>query len=351
MTFKKFINILAFILVALFLYGIVQKRFFSLEGQPHVRIYTTRDKEGLKKITDTFFEETGIKTIIVTDTPTALVTKMEREGPKSPADVFLTADIGSIIQAKKAGQLQPLPADGVNSDAVSPPFRDEEKYWVGVSKWARLIFYAKDKLSPGHMVNYEDMANPEWQGRLLASPSHTLPNQAFIASMVAKQGMQKTNVWIKGMVANFARSPKGSDLDQLQALLKGKGDIALANTFDYIALLQLHAADKFTPVEEKVGIIFPDQQGKGVHINISSVGITAKALHVEEAKKFIAFLLSGKGQGLYSETYHEYPVVASVASPGALQIFGKFKEDTGTLAVFPEYLPPVVSYAEHNGWE
>src|SRR5690606_19251772 len=162
-----------------------------------------------------------------------LTERLKAEGDSSPADLILTVDAGRLIEAREAGVLQPV-EDKTLEAAIPPQYRDPEGYWFAVSVRARPIMYSVERVKPSELSTYEDLADPKWKGRICIRSSGNIYNQSMLAAMIANIGAEKTEQWAKGLVANFARTPKGGDRDQIKAVAAGECDIAIANTY-YLA--------------------------------------------------------------------------------------------------------------------
>jgi iron(III) transport system substrate-binding protein len=313
-----------------------------------VNIYSSRQEALIKPLLDQFSEQTGIKVNLVSGADDALISRLQLEGDKSPADLLITADAGRLHRAKEAGLFQPLQSQVVHN-LVPAKLRDADDMWVGLTLRARPIFYAKGRLNPDEIKTYSDLTSEQWAGRICVRSSSNIYNQSLIASMIETEGEESALAFAKGLVENFARPPAGGDTDQLKAAAAGVCDIAIANTYYFGRLLiSDKASDQL--VAERLGVIWPNQQGRGTHVNISGIGLTRASENVDEAMQLIEFMLTPEAQTWYSDVNSEYPVVEGVAPSDALKGLGVFKADSINLTVLGENNQRAVELMDKAGW-
>ncbi|MCH8537068.1 MAG: extracellular solute-binding protein [Alkalimonas sp.] len=289
-----------------------------------VNVYSARQEELIKPVLDQFSEQTGIRVNLITGNADELITRMASEGRNSPADLLITTDVGRLYRAKQQQLLQPLQSDFLH-EQIPAHLRDEAGYWFGLTVRARPILYAADRVDPATLSGLQDLTAAEWRGRICVRSSSHIYNQSLVASRLAHQGVEATEQWVRGLVANFARPPRGGDRDQIRALAAGVCDIALANTY-YLASMVNDPRDQAAASQIKV--FWPDQDAAGAHINISGAGISAHAPNPTAARQLLEFMLQEQTQQWYAEANHEYPVRTDVAYSETLQQFGTFKADT-----------------------
>jgi len=313
-----------------------------------VNLYSARKEELIKPLLDRFTTDTGIQVNLVTGKADALLKRLETEGRNSPADLFITTDAGRLYRAKVAGVLQAVQSDALEA-AVPAHLRDPEGQWYGLSLRARPIFYVKDRVKPDEIATYEDLTDPKWKGRICIRSSDNIYNQSLVASMIVTDGEAATETWAKGLVSNFARPPKGGDRDQIKAAAAGLCDLAVANTYYYGMMLdggdpaQREAADQ-------LAILWPNQDGRGTHVNVSGVGLTAAAKNRENAVRLMEYLVSAEAQQWYAETNHEYPVREGVSWSPTLEAWGRFKADDLNLSLLGERNADAVMLMDRAGW-
>ncbi len=313
-----------------------------------VNVYSARQEVLILPLLDRFTERTGITVNIVSAKADALLARLQREGINSPADVFLTTDAGRLARAKEAGLLQP--AQSVRLEELVPAtYRDPEGYWFGISLRARPIIYAKDRVKPSELSTYADLTSPKWAGRICVRSSTSVYNQSMLAAMVVRQGVESAEHWARGLVANFARDPQGGDRDQIRAVAAGECDVALANTY-YLAGLAKSKDKADRQAAEKVAIFWPDQDGHGVHVNVSGAGVAKFAPNQRNAVKLLEFLIGEEAQGIYASVVNEYPVVTGAPVADIVASWGTFKADDLNLATLGTYNGAAVRVADRSGW-
>jgi len=313
-----------------------------------VNLYSARKEELIKPLLDRFTSETGIRVNLVTGKADALLKRLETEGRNSPADLFLTTDAGRLHRAKAAGVLQPTESAELDA-AVPANLRDPDGQWFGLSLRARPIFYVKDRVRPDEIASYEDLADPKWKGRICIRSSDNIYNQSLVASMIVSKGEMATESWAKGLVSNFARPPKGGDRDQIKAAAAGLCDLAVANTYYYGMMLDSgDAADR--DAAAKLAILWPNQDDRGTHVNVSGIGLTASSINKDNAIRLMEFLANPASQHWYAETNHEYPVREGVDWSPTLESWGKFKADELNLSLLGERNADAVMLMDRAGW-
>ena len=313
-----------------------------------LNVYSARKEALIKPILDEFSEATGVKVNLVTGGADALISRMQSEGQFSPADVLITTDVGRLVRAKQLGVTQ-ANVDEVVSNNVPSHLRDEDAHWTSLTLRARPIMYAKDRVDPASLSGMQGLTSEEWKNRICIRSSNNIYNQSMVSGMIQNQGEAKTLEWAKGLVANFARTPKGGDRDQIKAVVAGECDIAIANTY-YLAGM-LNADDEETrKIAQQVAVFWPDQEGVGAHVNISGVSIAKHANNIEQAKALIRFMLSDKAQAWYAETNHEYPVKASAKWSKTLEEMGKFKAQDVSLTKVGETNAKALMLMDNAGW-
>ena len=322
----------------------------STDDGKSVNIYSARKEALILPILERFRDQTGIEFSLVTGKADALLKRLRMEGEASPADVFITVDAGRLHRAKEAGVLQKIGSESIDA-AVPAHLRDADGFWVALSKRARTIIYARDRVDATALSTYEGLADPTWKGRICIRSSGNIYNQSLVASMIEASGVEQTEAWAEGLVGNFARPPAGGDTDQLRAVAAGECDVAVANTY-YFGRLAASSKEEDQAVAAALKVFWPNQgEGdRGVHMNVSGVGITASAQNRESAIRLLEFLVSPEAQTWYAEVNHEYPVVPGVAASETLESFGAFKEDTLNLTALGANNRQAVELMDRAGW-
>ncbi|NCC29633.1 MAG: Fe(3+) ABC transporter substrate-binding protein [Gammaproteobacteria bacterium] len=314
-----------------------------------VNLYSARKEELIKPLLDRFTEQTDIKVNMVTDKAETLLKRLESEGINSPADLLVTVDAGNLYRAKEAGVTQPIDSQ-VLVEAIPEAYRDPEGHWFGLSLRARPILYVEGKVDPTDLSTYEALADPAWKGRICIRSSDNIYNQSMVASMIAADGPEATEAWAKGLVANMARPPKGGDRDQIAAAAAGQCDIAIANTY-YLAGMLTSGDPSQVEAAEVMRVFWPNQDGRGAHVNVSGVAMTHSAKNKDAAVKLAEFLVGPESQAWYAEVNGEYPVIADAQISDLLKSWGEFKADDLQLSKLGEFGPDAVRLMDRAGWK
>lgn len=335
---------------ALFIALLTSTQAFKAEAAEtaEVNVYSARKTELIEPLLKDFTAETGIKVNLITGKDDALIKRLKVEGKGSPADVLITVDAGRLYRAKDAGLLQSVNSEAL-SIAVPENLRDSDKQWFGISLRARPIFYVKGKVDPKELSTYEALTDKKWKGRVCIRSSSNIYNQSLVGSMIEANGLEATEKWAKAFVANFARPPAGGDTDQLKAAAAGVCDIAVANTYYYGRLIKSNKVDN-NAVADKLAIFWPNQAGRGAHVNVSGIGVTKVAKNKANAVKLMEFLVSNEAQAWYAKTNNEYPVIGDGAIDPVLASWGKFKKDDIGLTTLGENNRKAVELMDRAGW-
>lgn len=288
-----------------------------------VNIYTSRHYDTDLALYEDFTRTSGIKVNRIEADADALIERIQSEGEFSPADLFITVDAGRLWRAEEAGILAPVDSP-VLKERIPANLRDPGNRWFGLTTRARIIIFNKAKGQPQGLANYEDLARPEFRGRICMRSSSSTYNIALLASMIAHDGEAKAGDWAKGVVANFKRAPQGNDMSNIEAVAAGECDISLVNTY-YLARFDTPEKRK---VLDAVGVIFPNQATTGTHVNMSGAGVVATAPNRENAVKFLEYLSSEKAQQYLANGNNEYPAAKGVAPTSAVEALGTFRADT-----------------------
>jgi iron(III) transport system substrate-binding protein len=315
-----------------------------------LNLYSSRHYQSDEALYANFTKATGIKINRIDGKEDELIQRIRREGAASPADVFITVDAANLQAADEAGLFAPMQSRLIAS-RIPAQFRGTEDRWFGFSYRARAIFYNKDRVKPADVQTYADLAAPRFKGQLCVRSGGHVYNRSLVASIIYHQGDDKAADWAQGLVANLARAPKGGDTDQIRAVAAGECDVALSNHYYYARLM---ASDKPADQEvvRRVGIVFPDQAGKGTHVNISGGGMLKTAPNKAAAQAFLEYLTSDEAQAYFANGNNEWPVVPTVklANP-YLDKLGKFKVDTLRAGALAQYTPKAQRLIDQVGWK
>lgn len=339
----KFLKLLALAVLAACASPSSQKEEKSTPGE--LNVYTNRYYDADQIALDRFTKETGIKINLVKAGADELISRLEMEGDNSPADVFITVDAAKLNRAKELGLFQPVDANTSNK----PEFIDEDKQWHGITFRARVIAYDKTDVNETELSTYEDLADPKWDDKVIIRSSGSAYNQSLLSSMIHASGRDAAKEWAQGIANNMVREPKGGDRDQIKAMASGIGDVAIVNTY-YVGLLLNSENEEEVKAGKSVGIFFPNQDGRGAHINISGIGVTKNAPNKENAIKLIEFLTSEEIQKFYASNSFEYPVHQTVAPDSTVAEWGAFKTDNLDFAKKTNMNEEAVKIFDEVGW-
>jgi iron(III) transport system substrate-binding protein len=292
--------------------------------QQVVNIYSARHYQTDEAMYANFTKETGIKINRLDGKEEELVERIKNEGASSPADVLITVDASRLELADKAGLFQRVQSKALEARI---PANLRTPNWLAFSTRARVIVYNKAAVNPDWVQNYEDLGNPRLKGQVcVRSGSHPY-NLSLGAALLTHDGEAKTEAWAKGVVANFARSPKGGDTDQLRAVAAGECGVALSNSY-YVARLMRSTQAEDVKDMAALTVVWPNQKTWGTHLNVSGAGVVKTAPNRANAVKFLEYLASDSAQTYFADGNNEWPVVktASVKNP-ALDKLGPFKAD------------------------
>ncbi|MDA8233462.1 MAG: extracellular solute-binding protein [Clostridia bacterium] len=306
-----------------------------------VNIYTSRHY-GVEPVFAEFTKETGIKVRFTTGGDAVLRERLKAEGKNTPADIYMAVDAGNLWLAAQDGLLQSVNSTTLKNN-VPENVRDDKNRWFGFTKRVRTIMYNPAKVKASEVTSYEDLADPKWKGKLILRPGTHVYNQSLVANLIATYGPEKTEKILKGWMAN---EPKFIDSDSriLETLAAGGGDVAITNHY-YLG--RLVEKDSSFPIK----VQWADQDGKGVHANISGAGVTTHAENKENAIILLEWLSSPKGQKLFADTNHEYPTNPNVAPHEVIAKFGKFKEDSLDKGEFGRLQAEAVKLMEKVGYK
>lgn len=275
-----------------------------------LHIYSSRHYNTDEKLYTNFTEEAGIEIKRVDGKGDALIARLEQEGELAPADLFITVDAGRLWRAEQAGLFQSIKSETLDTK-VPANLKHPEGQWFGFSTRARVLVYNTDKIKEGTLTSYQDLADPQYKGRICVRSSGNIYNQSLMASIIAQDGEKSAKTWAKGLLDNLARKPQGGDTDQIKAVATGVCDIALANSY-YFFRLQRSEKPEDNAVVEKLAIAFPDQDANGTHVNISGAGVLKNAKNKDAAIKFLEYLTTDAAQAYFANGNNEYPVVEGV---------------------------------------
>ncbi|PKP84400.1 MAG: iron ABC transporter substrate-binding protein [Alphaproteobacteria bacterium HGW-Alphaproteobacteria-2] len=273
-----------------------------------VNVYSYRQPELIAPLTEAFTRETGIK-VNVAHLDKGMVERLTAEGSRSPADLVFTVDIARLSAVVEAGHAAPVTTEALTAN-VPENYRDPDGQWYGLTTRARVVYAAKDRVEPGELTTYEELADPKWKGRICSRSGLHPYNVSLVAAMIHHHGDVATRAWLQGVKANLARKPQGGDRDQAKAVWAGECD------------------------------------NGGTHVNISGVALTKSAPNRENALKLMEFLVSPRAQEIYAEANFEYPIAPGTQPSAVVQSWGSFTPDDVNLMTLAELRPAAVRLIE-----
>ena len=342
---KNLLKTMSFVLIGI----LAAESIFANE----VNLYTSRHYDTDDALYEDFTNETGIKVNIISGKGKALMQRIRSEGRNSLADIFITVDAANLWKLQKDNFFQSISSNKIQK-SVPANLRGPNNEWVALAKRSRVIFYDSKKISKKQIrkLSYEDLADPKWKGKIVIRSSNNIYNQSLVASLIANHGVEETEKWAKGFVANFARKPQGNDRAQIIAVANGEAEIAIANSYYIGLMLSGKKGLEQKKAAQKVSLHFPSQAGRGTHINISGAGILKNAPNSLNATKLLEFLLSNKAQKHIINNTYEYPVVPAVRPNEIMSQFGRnFKEDQTSVSEYGKFNPEAVRLMDRVGWK
>jgi iron(III) transport system substrate-binding protein len=305
-------------------------------------VYSSRVENLIKPLFDRYTAETGTPVVFVTDDAGPLIERLAAEGENSPADVLITVDAGQLWFAAERGLLQPVES-AVLANSIPASFRDPGNRWFGFSLRARTIAYSSERVDPAQLSTYADLADPKWRGKLCLRTSKQIYNQSLVAMLIAELGVERTEEIVRGWVANLATDVFSSDTRLLEAIAAGQCDVGLVNTYYFGRMQRDNPA---VPVK----LFWPDQEGSGVHVNVSGAGITAHAPHAAEARRFLEWLAGPQAQAMFAASNLEFPVSPSVQPDPLVAAWGTFKQNPINVAKAGELQAEAVRLMDRVGY-
>jgi iron(III) transport system substrate-binding protein len=307
-----------------------------------VNVYSSRSHYGSEEVFAEFTRQTGIKVNIFGGNNNEVFERLKAEGANTRADVLVTVDAGNLWNAARAGLLQPVESRTLGQN-VPAHLRDPENRWFGLAVRARTIMYNRDKVKPSELSTYEALGDPKWKGRICLRPVSSTYNQSLFATWIKRHGEPKTEQILKSWVANQPTWIDG-DTKILEAMAAGQCDVGVTNTY-YLARIVKDKPDF------PVAPFWPDQQGAGVHVNVSGAGVTAHAKNRANAVRLIEFLSDATAQNLFADGSMEYPANPRVKPSAILETWGTFKADDIGVASAGEFQAAAVRLADRVGYK
>ena len=281
-----------------------------------VNLYSARHYSTDEALYSNFTKATGIKINRVDADDAGILARLKAEGTASPADVILLVDAARLYKGEVEGLFQPIKSklleDAIPTQLRAKPTADGSTPWFGFSTRARVVVYDKLKVNKADVDTYEELGDPKNKGKLcIRSGSHPY-NLSLFDSVMGQLGEARAETWLKGMVANMARDPKGGDTDQIKGVASGECGIAVTNTY-YLARLMRSNSPEDKAIVERVAVVFPNQESWGTHVNISGGAVAKNAKNQANAVKFMEYLASADAQNYFANGNNEWPTAVGIA--------------------------------------
>ena len=313
-----------------------------------VNVYSARHYDSDHALYEQFESETGIRVNLLEGESEQLIQRLVSEAEFSPADILITVDAGRLWRAVESEVFQPLD-DELLQSRVPASFRDPNNLWYGFTKRARVIVYNKADGPPDGLTSYEDLADPAYNGEICMRSSSNIYNISLLASIIERDGEAAAQEWAEGVVENFARPPQGNDTSILQSVAAGECGIGLANTY-YIARFAASDNPELREVYDNIGIIFPNQDGSGTHVNVSGGGLTHHSPNRENAIALMHFLTRDDVQTEFSAGNNEYPINLEAETAPQVAELGAFREDDLQVTALGANQATAVRVFDRAGW-
>jgi iron(III) transport system substrate-binding protein len=327
----------------------------QIQAQDKVlNLYSARHYQTDEAMYETFTKTTGIKINRVDADDAGIIARLRAEGAASPADVIMLVDAARLAVADTQGLFQPIKSAKLDA-AIPANLRAtataDGVTWTGFSTRARVIVYDPARVKAEDVATYEQLADPKLKG-LVCTRSGSHPyNLSLGAAVIAHEGEAKAEAWARGLVANFARGPKGGDTDQIKAVAAGECGVTISNTYYLARLMRSTKADDQQAMNA-VGIVWPNQASWGTHINISGAGVLKHAPHREAAIKFMEYLAGDEAQAYFANGNNEWPVVkGSVVANPTLVAMGSFKPDALPIGELAKNTVLAQKVFDRAGWK
>jgi len=314
-----------------------------------VNVYSARHYKYDDQLYAAFTAETGITVNVIEGKGDELMERIKAEGANSPADIFVTVDAGMLWRAAEAGIYQPVES-AVLVERVPENLRHPDGLWFGFSKRARVFVVDPAQIDPNLVQTYEDLAKPEFKGKICIRSSSNIYNLSLLGSLIAAHGADGAEAWAKGVVANMAREPEGGDTDQIKAVGAGQCAVAVANTYYFVRLLTSDKPEE-KELAERLVLVFPNQGDRGTHVNVSGAGAVAHAPNYENAVKLLEFLSSDEAQAYFANGNNEYPAVGPVRENKELASLGDFRKDSLNVSQLGKNQAAAQQVYDRAGWK
>lgn len=314
----------------------------AAQAADEVVVYSSRIDELIKPVFDAYTAETGVKIKFITDKEAPLMQRIKAEGENATADLLLTVDAGNLWQAEQMGILQPFTSPVIDAN-IPKQYRSSTHSWTGLSLRARTIAYSTERVKPADLTTYEALADKNWEGRLCLRTAKKVYNQSLTATLIETHGAEQSEKILKGWVNNLSTDVFSDDIAVLEAINAGQCDVGIVNTYYYG---RLHKQNPKLAVE----LFWPNQLDRGVHVNLSGVGLTQHAPHPDAAKALVEWMTKPQAQKIFADINQEFPANPAVAPSAEVASWGAFKADTIPVEVAGKRQAEAIRIMDRAGW-
>lgn len=314
--------------------------FLSKAYAQELVIYSGRSERLIKPVLDEFTKKTGIKYTLHSAGTVELLNKLLAEGERSPADVYLTVDAGTLERARIAGLLQPIKSEVIEKN-IPKEMRAPDNSWVGLSLRMRVIAYNPQKVKPDEIKTFESLMDPKWKGRLGIRTGSNVYPQSHAAMMIAEKGEAETEKFLRAIVSNAGDKIYPSDSRAVEAVAKGEVDVAIVNHYYVYGRLRTNPEDSKT-----LAFVVPPKTA----YNVSGGGILKTSKNKEAAQKLIEFMASDEGQKMFAEENREYPVNPKIPPHESMMKRDKFTLSSVTLSTMGRYMMTAIDLIDKVGY-
>lgn len=313
-----------------------------------VNLYTARHYASDEAIYAAFTCATGIRVQKIELRADELLARLQAEGAASPADVVVIQDAGAMGQAANEGYLTAFD-DAVIDERIPEQWRDPQGRWFGIARRARIVAYDTRAVQPGEVDDYADLASPRFRGKLCVQTSDAVYNLTLMSALIDRWGSERALQWARGVVANMARPPQGSDSDQIRAVAAGQCEVAITNHYYFLRMAESDEAET-RAVTEHVALAFPQINGQGSHFNLSGAGLGAHAPNRENAIRFLEFLTGPQAQSIFASETNEFPTATGAEVPADVEAYSHHAADPLPLPAYAEHRAEAQRIFEQAGW-
>ncbi len=314
----------------------------SAHAAEEVVVYSSRIDELIKPVFDAYTAKTGVNIKFITDKEAPLMQRIKAEGENGVADLLITVDAGNLWQAEQMGILQPFTSPVIDAN-IPPQYRSSSHAWTGLSLRARTIVYSTDRVQPSELSTYEALADSNWEGRLCLRTGKKVYNQSLTATLIETHGAAKAEQILQGWINNLATDVFADDNAVILAVDAGQCDVGIVNTYYYG---RLHQANP----ELRAKLFWPNQGDRGVHVNLSGVGLTQHAPHAEAAKKLVEWMTTAEAQSLFADINQEFPANPAVKPSAEVAAWGSFKADSIPVEIAGKRQAEAIKMMDRVGW-